>query len=132
MKLRGLFAGVAIALSVPASAQALKALANGVEANNGTATLRITALTDGVLRVRIARGRAFPEDASWAVPRDRRTKSFPARGTSDGFATGKMAVHLNATTLGLTVTDLQGKTIVADAPDALRFDGRGFMLRKAL
>ena len=33
---------------------------------------------------------------------------------------------------GLTVTDPAGKTIVADAADALRFDGRGFTLRKAL
>ena len=30
------------------------------------------------------------------------------------------------------MTDLQGRTIVADAPDALRFDGTGFTLRKSL
>ena len=132
MTLRSLFAAVAITMSVPASAQALKALPNGAEVSSGVATLRVTALTDGILRVRIARAGAFPEDASWAVPRDVRMKSVPVRATADGFATGAMAVHLDPATLGLNVTDLAGKTIVTDAPDALRFDGRGFMLRKAL
>ena len=30
--------------------------------------MRITALTDSIVRVRIARDGKFPEDASWAVP----------------------------------------------------------------
>jgi len=132
MNLRSLFAAVAIVVSVPASAQALKALPNGVELGNATATLRVTALTDGIVRVRIARGGAFAEDASWAVPRDVRMKSVAVRATADGFATGAMAVHIDPATLGLTVTDPAGKAIVADAPGALRFDGRGFTLRKAL
>src|SRR4029079_3791204 len=79
-----------------------------------------------------ARGGAFAEDASWAVPRDVRMKSVDVRATADGFATGAMAVHIDPATLGLTVTDPGGKAIVADAPGALRFDGRGFTLRKAL
>jgi alpha-glucosidase len=133
MKLRTLLAAAAIALSaVPASAQGLKALSAGVEASNGAATMRVTALTDSIVRVRIAPGGAFPEDASWAVPHDVRMKSVPVRATTDGFGTAALAVHLNPVTLGLTVTDLQGKTIVADASDAVRIDGRGFTLRKAL
>src|SRR5260221_114241 len=141
MKLRTLLAAAGIpprAVSAsaraaqPAGAAALKPLTNGVEITNGVATLRVTALTDGILRVRIARGAAFSEDASWAVPRDVRMKSVPVRATGDGFTTGALAVHIDAATLGLTVTDLQGKAIVADAPEALRFDGRGFTLRKAL
>src|SRR4029078_11632327 len=132
MNLRSLFAAVAIAISVPASAQALKALPNGADVGNATATLRVTALTDGIVRVRIARGGAFAEDASWAVPRDVRMKSVAVRATADGFATGAMAVHIDPATLGLTVTDPAGKAIVADAPGALRFDGRGFTLRKHL
>ncbi|MEA3059085.1 MAG: alpha-glucosidase, partial [Sphingomonadales bacterium] len=133
MKLRTLLAAAAIALSaVPASAQGLKALSAGVEASNGVATMRVTALTDSIVRVRIAPGGAFPEDASWVVPRSVRMKSVPVRATADGFTTGALAVHLNPTTLGITVADLQGKTIVADAPDAVRIDGRGFTLRKAL
>jgi alpha-glucosidase len=141
MKLHMILAAAAIAaLTVPASVQAaqpagtaaLKPLTNGVEVGNGVATLRVTALTDGVLRVRIARGVTFPEDASWAVPRDVRMKSVPVRATGDGFTTGALAVHIDAATLGLTVTDPAGRTIVADASEPLRFDGRGFALRKAL
>jgi alpha-glucosidase len=141
MKLRTILAAAAIAaLTVPASVQAaqpagagaLKSLTNGVEVANGVATLRVTALTDGILRVRIARDGTFPEDASWAVPRDVRMKSVPVRATGDGLTTGALAVHIDAATLGLTVTDPAGRTIVADASEPLRFDGRGFALRKAL
>ncbi|MES2327591.1 MAG: TIM-barrel domain-containing protein [Pseudomonadota bacterium] len=141
MKLRTILAAAALAaLTVPASVQAaqpagagaLKSLTNGVEVGNGVATLRVTALTDGILRVRIARGGTFPEDASWAVPHDVRMKSVPVRATGDGFTTGAVAVHIDPATLALTVTDPAGRTILADAPEPLRFDGRGFALRKAL
>ena len=133
MKLRTVLAATAIAaLSCPVSAAGLKALANGAEAGNAEVTVRATALTDGIVRVRIAHGAAFPEDASWAVPREVRTKSVPIHATPDGFTTGALAVHINPTTLAVSMTDLHGKPIVADAPDGLRFDGRGFTLRKAL
>ena len=133
MKLRTLLAATAIAaLSCPVSAAGLKALANGAEAGNAEVTVRATALTDGIVRVRIAHGAAFPEDASWAVPREVRTKSVPIHATPDGFTTGALAVHINPTMLAVSMTDLHGKPIVADAPDGLRFDGRGFTLRKAL
>ena len=114
MKLRTILAAAALAaLTVPASVQAaqpagagaLKSLTNGVEVGNGVATLRVTALTDGILRVRIARGGTFPEDASWAVPHDVRMKSVPVRATGDGFTTGAVAVHIDPATLALTVTD---------------------------
>jgi alpha-glucosidase len=82
--------------------------------------------------VRIARGGKFAEDASWAVPAKVRGKSVPVRATADGFTTGAMAVHLDPASRALRVTDLQGKTIVADLPDAVRFDGNGFHLRKAM
>jgi len=135
MKLRTLLVVVAIAaatVAVPVEAAALRPLTNGLEASNNVATMRVTALTDAVLRVRIGRGGVFYEDSSWAVPHVARAKSVPVRATPDGFATGALAVHIDPATLGLTVTDLEGKTIVADAPEALRFDGRGFTLRKAL
>jgi alpha-glucosidase len=54
------------------------------------------------------------------------------RVTADGFTTVSIAVHLNPTTRVLRLTDPQGKTIVADLPDAVRFEGKGFTLRKAL
>ena len=132
MMLRKTIAAMIALAAVPAAAQTTRALTNGIEAANGAAKMRVTAITDGILRVRIARGGAFPENASWAVPRNVRMKSVPVRGSADGFATGALTVHINPATLGLIVTDPAGKTIVADASDALRFDGRGFTLRKAL
>ena len=143
MSLRRMLAAFAFAtavLSAPviaqpvqaAAASGIRALPNGVEASNGEATIRVTALTDSVVRVRVARGGKFPEDASWAVAAQIRRQSVPTHATADGFATNAMTVHLDPPTLGLRVTDAQGKTIVADAQDALRFEGRGFTLKKAL
>ena len=70
------------ALSAPALSQTAPVpppppatpLKNGAELSNGSEMIRVTALTDTILRVRIARG-AFPEDASWAVSAETRGKS---------------------------------------------------------
>ena len=128
-------AAVAFAVSLVSAQAAFAAvlpLANGAEANNGSGTLRVTAITPSILRVRIARGGQFPEDASWAVLPEARHESAPVHATADGFTTGAVAVHIDPATLGLTVTDAQGKVISADLPDAVRFDGRGFHLRKVM
>lgn len=134
------FAAIAAALASaqPVAAQpapavgAVHALSSGIEATSGGVTIRIIALTDSILRVRIAHNGRWPEEASWAVPAALRRQSVAVRPISDGFQTGAVAVHLDPATLRLNVTDLAGRTIVADAPDSLRFDGRGFTLRKAL
>jgi alpha-glucosidase len=120
-----------VALTQPAFA-AVTPLANGAEAKSGNETIRVTALTPTILRVRIARNGQFPEDASWAVPAEVRHESAPVRPTADGFTTGSVVVHIDPSTLALTVTDPQGKIISADLPDAIRFDGPGFHLRKAM
>jgi alpha-glucosidase len=132
MSLRTVLAAMVAVAASPALAQAQHALPNGIEAANGAITVRVTAITDNVLRVRIAREGKFAEDASWAVPRNVRLKSAPVHATPDGFQTKALAVHINPATLGLSVTDLQGKTIVADLGGAVQLDGRGFHLRKAM
>ena len=142
MNLRRLLAAFALAttLSAPAvgeptqapTASGIRALPNGIEASNGEATIMVTALTDSIVRVRIARGGRFPEDASWAVPTEVRHHEVSVSATTDGFATKAMTVHLDLARFALRIIDAQGKTIVADAPDPLRFDGRGFTLKKAL
>jgi alpha-glucosidase len=104
----------------------------GIDAANADASVRVTALTDSVLRVRVARGRDFPEDASWAVPADVRRKSVAVRHAPDGFSTGELSVRLDPRTLQLTVADQKGRVIFSDAPDPVRFDGRAFALRKVL
>ncbi len=137
MNLRRLFTGVILAtaaLSATAVAQAapLTRVASGVEARSGAARLQVTALTDSIVRVRVAPDGDFAEDASWAVPPGVRHQSVPVGTTPDGFRTKAVAVHLDPATLQLTVTDLQGRTIVADTPQPMRFEGSRFLLRKVL
>jgi alpha-glucosidase len=126
---RTIIAVLVLGLAVPSAAQTPL---TGIEASNGAATIRVTALTDSILRVRIARGRDFGEDASWAVLPAVRRESVPVRVTPDGFQTAAIAVHLDRRTLQLTISDLQGRTIVADAPNAIAVNGSSFSLRKLL
>jgi alpha-glucosidase len=118
-------------MPVPALASA-KPLPAGIEANNGSIAIRVIALTDSILRIRVARGSGFPEDASWAVPVAVRRNGVDVRPTSDGFETNAVAVHLDARTLRLTITDRSGKTILDDSVAPIRLDGSQFTLRKAL
>src|ERR1700742_524015 len=48
-------------------------LPNGIEVRRGEMLLRVVALRDDVLRVRLADNGALPEDASWAVAPDIRS-----------------------------------------------------------
>jgi alpha-glucosidase len=131
-------AALTLAAATPAAAEppasgapSLTARADGVEARHGAITMRVTALTETVLRVRIARDGVWPEDASWAVAADRRAQSIRVAGTEDGFATGRLGVHIGPN-LQLTVTDATGRVIVADEAAPILLEGRGFTLRKAL
>jgi alpha-glucosidase len=127
-----------VALASPAFSQAparpvnsASALQHGTEVTNGSETIRVTALTDSILRVRVARG-AFPEDASWAVPTDVRRKSVQVEPLARGFQTGALVISIDPVTLRLTVNDRQGKLIHADAAQPLSFSDKGFTLRKAM
>ena len=100
--------------------------------SNGSATIRVTALTESILRVRITRAAGFPEDASWAVPAEVRAKSVRVHSLVNGFETGALIVAINPETLALTVSDRQGRRIHADAPKPISFDGNAFTLRKAM
>jgi alpha-glucosidase len=98
----------------------------------GAATLRVTALTDLILRVQVARDGRFGEDASWAVPAATRAQHIAVTPAANGFATAALNVRIDPASLRLTVTDRTGKTIVADDTTPLKLDGAGFTLRKAM
>jgi alpha-glucosidase len=136
--LRSLLIGVAILMAPPAMAETagdapagVTARPDGIEARRGPLLLRVTALTDTILRVRIARDGVLPEDASWAVPAERRAQSVKVEAMPDGFATSALRVHLGAD-LRVRVEDRQGRVITADDGEPIQLDGRGFTLRKAL
>lgn len=124
--------------SAPALAQdtpglaAVAARPDGIELRRGPLLMRVTALTDSILRVRIGRDGALPEDASWAVLPAMRAASTPVTPTADGFRTAAMVVRVEPKTLALTVTDLDGKIITADAADPIDLEGSAFTLRKTL
>jgi alpha-glucosidase len=117
--------------AVPAAAAApLADRADGVEFRTPALTLRVTALTNDILRIRIARGTRFDEDASWAVAAEVRARHIAVAPTADGFATATLRVRLAGGRL--TVEDKAGKVISADAVDPVKLDGGAFTLRKQL
>ena len=95
-----------------------QSLRDGIEIQAGSATLRITALRDDIVRVRIAAG-ALPEDASWAVLSGPRGKTVDVQPTQDaesvGFRTAKLQVRVERNPLRLGIRDLAGNIISADA-----------------
>ena len=112
-----------VAAGSASSAAPAVPLKNGAEISNGSATIRVIAITNSILRVRIARGRAFPEDASWAVPAEVRAKSVRVEPLANGFETAALNVAIDPETLALTVSDRQGRRIHTDAAKPISFDG---------
>ncbi|HVJ07176.1 MAG TPA: TIM-barrel domain-containing protein [Acidisarcina sp.] len=94
-------------------------LRDGIQIQAGAAQIRITALRDDILRVRVAPGAALPEDASWAVLPDVRGKSIEVQPTEDaasvGFRTASLDVRVERKPLRLVIRDLAGNIISADA-----------------
>src|SRR5260370_28114695 len=95
-----------------------QALRDGIEIQAGSAMLRITALRDDIVRVRISPG-AFPEDASWAVLSGARSKSIDVKPTQDdasvGFHTATLDARAERNPLRFVIRHLAGNTISANA-----------------
>ena len=125
-------AAFVIAASAAPLAAQMAPLPNGAEATSGEARIRVEALTDSILRVRITRGGDWPEDASWAVPPQVRQQRAAVQGTADGFRTAALQVRLIPSTLSLAVIDLQGREIVSDFDNPVTMTSSGFSLKKAL
>jgi alpha-glucosidase len=110
---------------------------DGIDIQAGPASLRITALREDILRVRIAPGNTFPEDTSWAVLPGPRSKSVDVHPTQDaksvGFHTAALDVQVERAPLRLIVRDLAGNVISADAVDRpTRFQLGGFSVHKIM
>jgi alpha-glucosidase len=113
-----------------------QSLRDGVEVQAGSVTLRITALRDDIIRVRVSPG-ALPEDASWAVLSGPRGKSVDVKATQDdksiGFRTAVLDVRLERDPLRLVIRDLAGNVISADAVGRpIRFQLGGFTISKEM
>jgi len=127
-----------VAMPSGANAQASQANASpqlaarddGVEVRLGKMLIRVVALTDAILRIRIARDGVLPEDASWAVAASTRQQHVTVTAAKDGFTTHTLRVRF-APDGRMTVADLTGRVISADAAPA-GFAGTGFTLTKAM
>jgi alpha-glucosidase len=111
-------------------------LRDGIELQAGSATLRITALRDDIIRVCISPA-ALPEDASWAVLPAPRAKSVDVQPIDDaasvGFRTAMLEVRVERNPLRLVVRDLAGNIISADAVGRpARFQLGGFTVSKQM
>jgi alpha-glucosidase len=118
-------------------ASGFRPLPDGLDIEAGPAVIRITALRDDIVRVRIGPQGRLPEDASWAVLERARRSSVPVQPVLDpqggGFGTAGMVVRVERAPLRLVVEDRQGRVISADAPGGgVELRGAGFVLRKAL
>ncbi|WP_242140144.1 TIM-barrel domain-containing protein [Sphingomonas sp. TREG-RG-20F-R18-01] len=113
-----------------APAATLSAQRDGVEVTAGSLRMRLVALSDDLVRVRIARDGVYPEDASWAVlPAQRKTRAT-VTPTADGFTTATLRVRIGAGG-AVTFETRDGKIISADAAPA-SVDGKAFTLAKTL
>ena len=119
--------------SVTASA----ALTDGIELHSGSAVVRITALRDDVVRVRLGPAGTLPEDASWAVLPAARTARVSVTPFNDnaaaGFTTGKLRVGVQKSNLRIVISDLQGNVLCADsAARPLEYHGDSFRVYKEM
>ena len=132
-----LLAATAAICSTPVQAQTSVVAApklipsrDGVEVQVGTTVTRITAMTDGLVRVRVAKDGVFPEDASWAVPAAIRHQKIAVTAAPDGFATASVRVRVGPGG-AITFETLDGKIISADAAPVAT-DGKAFAISKTL
>ncbi len=130
-------AGLALALCASAAAAqpfAVQAAPGGVVLARGAERMEVTALRDDVLRVRIGRDGGLPRDESWAAlaaARAARAAVTPCGPAC--FATPAMTVRIDPATGAVTVSDPQGRSLLADAaPAPYRPDGDGFRVEKRL
>jgi|HubBroStandDraft_4_1064222.scaffolds.fasta_scaffold03102_2 alpha-glucosidase len=119
----------------PVAAAQVSTLPNGMEVSRGELHEEITALRDDVLRIRLWRGDAPPEDASWAVLASARHASVPVAAANSagryGFRTSTLAVEVNSETLEVSVRDSAGNLLQKDA-QPVQFAGNTFRLCKTM
>jgi len=135
-------AGAQTAGSAPSSVtidsvSAAEPLRDGIQIQAGPAVLRIAALRNDIIRVRISPNSALPEDASWAVLPEVRTKSIDVQSSQEsssvGFRTAALDVRVERDPLRIIIRDLEGNVISADAVGRpAKFQAGGFSVYKQM
>ena len=125
---RAAFMSMACFLAVNAAAQQLTQVPAGITTTSSGLTLEVTALRDDVLRVRLWKSAAAPEDASWAVLTSSRSSTVTVVAEPHGFSTKALRVTVDDQLL-LTIADLAGNIIQKDAAP-VQWDGAKFKVSK--
>lgn len=99
--------------------------------------MRITAIRDDVIRIRIGPQGELPEDASWAVLPQARMHQVSVReddsGENVGFRTERLRIQIERTTMRLRIMDLNGTIVEEDAADRpIEFHGTAFRVYKTM
>jgi alpha-glucosidase len=124
----------AMTLEEVTSSQTLR---DGIDLKAGALTVRITALRNDIIRVRISPDSTLPEDASWAVLPTARGVSVDVQPIQDsaavGFRTAALEVRVERNPLRLVISDLAGNVISADAVGRpVNFNLGGFAVSKQM
>jgi alpha-glucosidase len=111
------------------SVTASKPLPDGIELQAGSVVVRLTAVRDDIIRVRIAPD-SLPEDASWAVLPEAHGKSVNVQpideSSSVGFRTAALDVRIERNPARIVFRDLANNIISEDAvghPTTFRLGG---------
>jgi len=124
----------AMTLEKVTSSQTLR---DGIDLKAGALTVRITALRNDIIRVRISPDSTLPEDASWAVLPTAHGSSVDVQPIQDsaavGFRTAALEVRVERNPLRLVISDLAGNVISADAVGRpVNFNLGGFAVSKQM
>ncbi len=119
------------------AARAVKRIESGIELSCAGGRVRIVALDDSVIRVRVTRSPVFPAEHSWAVVASPRSPlavlDFRDSATEVGFATRGLRVRVSKTTLAITFLAPDGSIIAADDPERpMLWNGAAFQLWKQM
>ena len=92
----------------------------GLEFRCGVMTTRLTALRDDIVRVQISAPGVPEADGSWAVLPASRAAHIAVTAADDlagaGFDTARVMVRMDRAGSALTIHDIDGVLILADAP----------------
>ncbi len=111
-------------------------LLNGVELQAGSARIRVVAVNESVVRVRLAPDGMFPPDHSWAVLPSSESEMRVEINDSPQmveFSTQRLRVRIQRSPFQISFLDLKGNLINQDAAgEAMAWSDRGVRARKVM
>ncbi len=124
----------AVTLDVVSASEPLR---DGIQIQSGPAVLRITALRDDIIRVRVSPNSTLPEDASWAVLPEPRSKTVDVQPSQDassvGFRTSVLEIRVQKNPMQIVFRDLSGNVLSSDAVShPTKFQAGGFSVYKQM